>query len=253
MQCAERNSCAGLDASRYSVFAECDSALADDLGGIRIEVDDDAGVLVDPEYEHVVIEFGFEHCQAPLAEVALARVVVATLFVVVVRDDNDRKTDFAQHVEPVDPVRIGARLVDLVDRNRFPPKREGGGRREHDGTAVAELVGNGLRNWRIGPLAQRKGRTAGAGKDPVGCTDLRDGCFDCHDIAVVGSCEASDLDGPVRRVGEVLGGLGGKDFYVFLEPERGIEEHGVNGAAGCCGKLFEHAAMRRGHRRSGFA
>ncbi len=253
MQCAERDSCAGLDASRHSVFAERDSAFADDFGGIRIEIDDDAGVLVDPEDEHVVIEFRFEHREAALAEVALTRVVVAPLFVVVVRNDNDRETDFAEYVEPVDPVRIGARLVDLVDRNRFTPERESRCGREYDGTAVAELVDNGLRNRGIGPLAQRKGRTAGAGKDPVGCTDLRDGRFCCHDISVVGSCEASDLDGPVRSVGEVLGGLGGKDFHVLLEPERGIEEHGVNGASGRCAKLLEHAAMRRGHCRSGFA
>ena len=60
MQCAEGNGFAGLDASRHTVLAECDSALADDLGGVCIEVDDHAGVFVDAEDEHIVIEFGFE-------------------------------------------------------------------------------------------------------------------------------------------------------------------------------------------------
>ncbi len=109
---------AGLDAHRHAVAAQRDGALADDLGGVGVEIDDDAGVLVDAEDEHPVGQRRLQHGEASLAEVAEPGVVVAALLVVVVRNHGDVEPDLAQDVEPVDPVRVRADLVDLVHGHR---------------------------------------------------------------------------------------------------------------------------------------
>ena len=146
---------AGLDAHRLAVAAQRDGALADDLGGVGIEIHHDTGVLVDAEYETSVRQRWLEHGQAPLAQVAEPGVVVAALGVVVVWDHRNVEANLCEHVEAVQPVRVDADLVDLVDGHGRPPERERRRRREHDRSARAQLLADRIGDRRAAPLAER--------------------------------------------------------------------------------------------------
>ena len=107
-----------------AVAPQCDGTLADDLGGVGVEIHDDAGVLVDAEHEAAFGQLGLEHRQTPLAQVAEPGVVIAALGIVVVRNHRHVQPDLGEDVEPVEPVRVDAHLVDLVDGNGRPSDRE---------------------------------------------------------------------------------------------------------------------------------
>ena len=169
---------AGFEADGLAVAAQGDRALADDVGGVGVEIHHHTGVLIDTQDETSVRQFGLEHGEAPLTEIAEARVVVAALGVVVMRDDRNVQADLRQHVEPVQPVRVESDLVDLVHGHGRPAERQCRCRREHDRAAGAQLVGDGAGDGSVAPLLEREGRAAGAGEHPVGRTDLGDAPLD---------------------------------------------------------------------------
>ena len=236
---------AGVEAGGFASAAQGDGALADDLGGVGVEVDHDAGVLVDAEDEASLRQFGLEHREASLAQVAEARVVVAALGVVVVRDDGDVEADLGEHVEALEPVRVGAHLVHLVDRDGDLAQRQRRGGREDDGATRTKLLGDRIGDRRVPPLCECVRRTAGPGEHPVRGSDLRDAALDGNGVAGVGSGQAGRLDPSTDRVVEVLDRLGCEDRGVLLEPERCVEQDRPRVGA----EPVEDRAVRPFHRR----
>ena len=101
--------------------------------------------------------------------------VVATAFgVVVVRDDRDGEAEHAEQVEPGQPARGAARLVDLVNR-QGEPARGGGGRRGQHGEPVAgqHPVPQPGRHRPGPPVRERVRGAARPGEHPVRRPDAR--------------------------------------------------------------------------------
>ena len=204
-------------------------------------------MFVDAEDEDVVVKLGFEHQKPALAEVALGGVVVAAFLVVVVGDHDHGKADGSEQVQPVGPVRIKARLVDLVHGNGLAPERERSGRREHDSAPGPELFGDGVRYRGVFPLAQYECGTSRPGEQPVGRPNPGNCRLDRHHVAMVGSWQAGDNDLSADGVTEVFGGLDGQVVNVFLKAEWRVEQHCIDVAARGLGETFEHPAVRHRH------
>ena len=79
------------------------------------EIQDEGGVLVDPEDGRTLGEEGFELAEAALAHVAEAGVVGAALRVIPMGDHRGLDAGGAQQIETLQPVHRLAHLVDLVD------------------------------------------------------------------------------------------------------------------------------------------
>ena len=83
-------------------------------------------MFVDTEYEGTGREKFLQNPQPPFTQVAKTCVVVATLGVVVVRDDRNREAERRQQVESIEPVRVRSGLVDFVNGDCADPERECG-------------------------------------------------------------------------------------------------------------------------------
>ena len=97
--------------------------------------------------------------------VLLARVVVATLGVVVVRDDRGPHAGRRpKQIEARQPFRVGADLVDLVDRDGHHAggQRRRAGHRHH--AAMCQFGGECPRDGAAGPVAQGIAGTARSGE-----------------------------------------------------------------------------------------
>ena len=67
-------------------------------------------------------ELFLEHCESVFAQVTESCVVMAALGIVVVRNDCDIQSDFAQDIETFKPRGIVAHFVNLVHRDCVAPK-----------------------------------------------------------------------------------------------------------------------------------
>ena len=189
-------------------------------------------MLVHAQHPDVVGEHGLHRGEAGGAEVAVARVVAAALGVVEV--GHDRRADpggRAEHVEPVGPGQVGAGLVDLVDRDRVRADGAGRGRADHQGAAAADHVLHGGGHAGALPLPQRVRGAAGAGEDPAGSTEPREGPLHVG-RGGVGPAPGRGLDGVADTLHEVLQRLGDQVVGVVLEAEGGVQ--GQRGAG--CGR-----------------
>ena len=106
---------------------------------LSVEVEDARCVLVDAENIDAVRELLLEHAQASLAHVTEARVVGATLCVVVVRYQRGAKPDGREQVQSLQPVRRLAHLVHLVHGQRDHAEPARCRAREGDATTVTKL------------------------------------------------------------------------------------------------------------------
>ncbi len=122
-------------------------------------------MAVHAEDEDVIGQFALHRAQTALADVAEPRVVRATLVVVVVRDDRrPQARRRPEQVEAVEPSRVLAHLVDLVDRDRMDAEREGRGAGHRDDATRCQQVGERGRDGAADPLAQREAGAARPGK-----------------------------------------------------------------------------------------
>ena len=103
-----------------------DAAPAQDRRLVSVEVDQERGVLVDPEHEGVGRELLLQLLEPLEAEVAEPRVVVAALGVVEVGDDGHGQPEAGQQVEALQPERVRAHLVDLVHGHGGDAECQGG-------------------------------------------------------------------------------------------------------------------------------
>ena len=130
----------------------------------RVEVEDERGVLVDPEHPGVRGQELLHHREPALAHVAEARVVRAALGIVPVRHHHAMRAESerAQEIEPIEPVDRVPDLVDLVDGQAEAADGDGGRAREDRDAAMGELVPDGLGHGRAPPRrrAHRSGSPA---------------------------------------------------------------------------------------------
>ena len=131
-----------------------ESTVANHFGRSFFKVQDDSGVLIDPEYVVISGKFLFHEAKASLSEVAETRVVVTALGVVVVRNDDSINTDSAKDVEAIKPVGIVATLINFVHRNCAGADCQRCGRSEDDDASLIKFVGNDVGDIGVRPFAK---------------------------------------------------------------------------------------------------
>ncbi len=245
----------GLDGAAPTIGSHGDHALADDLGGVGVEIHDQRRVLVDADDVPVGTQLGLEALQARGTQVAVAGVVIAALGVVVVRDHGDGQAQGCQQIEARDPFGFGADLVDLVDRHRRHAECEHRRRREHHGAAPGQLVGEDVGDGGAGPLTKGIRGASRSGEDPIGLPQPGQPGLDLDRIDADDPREAGGDHGPADALVEVLQGSLDEDVPVLLEPERGVDHHRpgwrITGGAGL--QTVEDRSMRFDHGRGGLA
>ena len=161
-----------------------------------------------------------------LPEVAEAGVVGTALGVVIVRDDRYCEVKKAvQEVEPGDPVRCGADLVDLVHRKRPSAGGDRCGAPEHHRAPTVDDVADRTDDRCAMPLVEGVGGATGTGEEPGGATKFSE------DLLAV--CRAELAASPLNRNDvlpdrfiEVLDGAMREVVSVDLKSVRRVEHHG---------------------------
>ena len=206
-------------------------------------------MLVEAEDEGAVGQQPFHDRKATLTEIAEPGVVMAALGIVVVRDHRHGQTERCQQIEPVEPVRIGTRLVQLVHRHGRDPERERCGARERDCASASKLLGEEVADRRTCPLSQRIGGAPRAGEHEPRPPDTGERRLAFERGRRLEALQPCYADAPAEARVEVGDGLCGELVGVLLEPERRVEEHGGNFARIVHFEAFENHAMRLHHRR----
>ena len=230
-QLAERDLRAGGEgglAPRSPHHRASPAAHLDPLGA---EVEDEGGVLVDPEDGRTLGEEGFELGEAGLAHVAEAGVMGATLRVVPVGDHRGRDAGRAQQIETLQPVHRLADLVDLVDGDRDDPEGDRRGRREGHAAAPLQLLGEESRDLGPPPLAEGVAGTPRTGEDVVRLVDAAVRGFLLDLGGALGPAQAGQLEGVHDAALEVLLGLRHQLVGVLLEAEGRVDEGGTRALA----------------------
>jgi len=126
-------------------------------------------VLVNPEHPDGVGQVGLHHRQPSLAEVAIAGVVRAALGVVEVRDqDPVYAGQLPDQVQRLDPVRVLADLVDLVDGGGVGAGRAGCRGSQHEGAPPPYDLGESSGDGCAAPLPERVRGAARTREGPGG-------------------------------------------------------------------------------------
>lgn len=164
------------------------------------------------------------------------------------RDDRCRHAEGIEEVETVEPSRILADLVDLVDGDCVATCGECGRRCQHDGGTVDKPLTQHGSCTRGAKLSQAVARTARSGEEVVAPGEGLEEppAFECAQRAR--TTRARDLEWEMQAYVEVLLGLGDEFVGVLLEAEGCIEEDRPWWV-----ELGEELAMDRDHRRSELA
>ena len=213
------------------------------------EVEQQGRVRVDAQHEDVIGQLSLEAREAALAEVAEARVVGATLGVVVVGDDGHAQAQGSEDVEPIEPVGVRTDLVDLVDRDRVGAQRQGGGAGERDDARALQVRRQHRREPRRPPPLEGVARTPRSREHEVGFREARQRAGFLDRVRV----RPAEVDGghrqpDVRR--EVVQRAGGDLVGVLLERVRRRDERRARGPALDHGR---EAPMDLRHRGRGLA
>ena len=196
-----------------------------------------------------------------IAEVAVPGVVAAALGVVVVGDERDVQAERPEQVEPGQPARRAARLVDLVNRHG-ELSRGSGGRRGQHGHPVAgqDAVPQPGRDRPGPPVRERIGRAPRPGEHPVRGPDVsRLPCFVLlvfagqrrrHPGIRVRACACRDAHLQADAVREVALRAGRDVGGVLLERVGSREHYRLRIVQA---KPRHQVPVHRDHRRTGLA
>ncbi len=142
--------------------------------------------------------------------------------------------------------RVGAALVDLVDRNGDDAERQRRRAGERDGPAAARDRGGRVVEAAAGPDAQRVGRATRPGEHPAGRAHGGERAVALGTVEAVAPGERGD--GPPHVAREVVHGLAGDVVGVLLEPVRRVEQQRRPVA-----RRAQHRPVHLDHRRSRLA
>ncbi len=182
-----------------------ETSSAADLSRFSGQVENDGGVLIDAENGRARRQVCLHGRKPPLAQVAEPGVMRAAFGIVIMRDHRDRQADGSEQVQAIQPVRVGASLVDLIDGHRRQASSGGCGRRQHgDSGPAGHAVPQSVADRLTPPSGQCVGRAAWPGEYPVSSSQPRR--VDTTGERRHGQAHARGevRPGPCRHIGGVL-------------------------------------------------